>query len=124
MARSCSPIACAAHFVRLSAKSTRWMRPSERSIGSLRPLVEAVEAGWRRSIRGAVASDDVLRGRSRLRRNNCKDARLVERSPRSVGNDTAGAHTDDPLGKGEHLVDARKGEEDGDPPPPPGFIKL
>ena len=36
MARSSSPIACAAHFVRLSAKSTRSMRPSERSTGSLR----------------------------------------------------------------------------------------
>ena len=31
MARSSSPIACAAHFVRLSAKSTRSMRRSERS---------------------------------------------------------------------------------------------
>jgi transposase len=36
MARSSSPIAGVAHFVRLSAKSTRWMRQSERSTGGLR----------------------------------------------------------------------------------------
>ena len=47
MARSLSPIACAAHFVRLSAKSTRWMRRSEPIDRELAASVKADETAKR-----------------------------------------------------------------------------